>query len=476
MRTPVVTAACLLVLSSTSLRSENVDYTKDVLPVLKAKCFSCHGEKKAKSKLRLNSGAQAILGGKSKKAIVPGKPEESGVISRISLPRDDDDVMPPEDEGEAVTKAEIEILRRWIAEGAKYPDDGQPAKEEKPKGAPLTDADQKMLTSIREAGARAMRVAQDVNWITVSFRPAAAKVGDEQVALVKDLANVTELNLAGTKITDDGLSSLASLGNLTRLHLERTEVKGSGLSHLKGLSKLEYLNLYGTQVDDAALKSLEQLGSLKKLYLWQTKVTDAGVAALKKANPTLYVNRGIDPPAKAHPAPEAKAEPTKKPEPKQTKPGQVIVKANSDGWTFTPKKGVQGSAWTGDKFDDSKWEKGKTPLGYGEAGIAQKKGTTIRHVGQNVLARKVFELDGKLLEQSQAFKLLVASDNAAIVWINGKEVDKDNDNHEPKYWNRTVNVDAKVLRKGRNVIAVQVTNNQGSSDAYLDVQIENVPK
>jgi hypothetical protein len=485
MRTLAAIAVCLLILSSTSsfttLGAADVDFTKEVLPILKAKCFSCHGEKKGKSKLRLHSGATAIGGGKSKKAIVPGKPDESGVITRTSLARDDDDVMPPEDEGEAVTKAEIEILRRWITEGAKYLDGGAAPKKEKSKGAPLTDADQKTLASIRKAGARAMRVAQDVNWLSVSFRPAAAEINDDQVALVKDLANVTELNLAGTKVTDDGLANLAGLGNLTRLHLERTEIKGSGLAHIKGLSKLEYLNLYGTQVDDAALKNLEGLKSLKKLYLWQTKVTDAGVAALKKAHPELYINRGIDPPAKAHPGSESKPVTAKKPdpkktEPKNTKPGQAIVKAGSGGWTFTPKKGVKGDAWVGDKFDDSKWEKGKTPIGYGEAGIAQKKGTTIKHVGQNVLARMAFNLDEKILKESQAFKLLVASDNSAIVWINGKQVDKDTDNHEPKYWNRTVIVAANVLRKGRNVIAVQITNNQGSSDAYFDVQLENVPK
>ncbi len=476
-----------LVFSSAQAAPEKVDFAKDVAPIFAKKCFGCHGEKKGKAKLRLHN-AGAIGGGKGKKAIVAGKPDESDVVARIILSRDHDDAMPPEDEGEAVTKEEVEIIRRWIAEGATYPA-GAEAPKKKAIGSPLTDADKKKLEEIRKAGARAMKLAQDVNWVAVSFRPAASKTGDDQVKLVSGVANIAELNLAGTTITDAGLASLSGLTNLTRLHLERTALTGSGLASLKGLSQLEYLNLYGTKVDDAALAHLEGLTSLKRLYLWQTNVTDAGVDSLKKAIPGIYVNRGIDPPAKPHPGSESKPSgnagaapkkavkppPPPKPAPKKVNPNAILAQG-SDGWTFAPAGTVKDDAWKKADFDDKKWEKGKLPIGYGEPIVAQKGGTELKHKGQGIVLRKIFDAPAKKLKGAKRILLRVASDNSAIVWINGKEVDKDDADHEFAYWNRERKLNPKFVKKGKNVITVLLNNNDGSSDAVIDVELEVLKK
>ena len=104
-------------------------------------------------------------------------------------------------------------------------------------------------------------------------------------------------------------------------------------------------------------------------------------------------------------------------------------------------------------------------------GIAQKKGTTLELKGQDILFRREFTVGEGALESAKAVRLRVASDNSAIVWINGQEVDRDTANHEVTYWNRDVAVPAKVLVKGRNVIAVKVNNSRGSSDAVLDVEL-----
>jgi hypothetical protein len=106
------------------------------------------------------------------------------------------------------------------------------------------------------------------------------------------------LNLANTGVTDAGLKTLTGFKNLRRLHLEKTGVGDEGLASLKNLGELQYLNLYGTKVSDKGLASLAGLKKLKNVYLWQTSVTDAGAADLAKAVPGIYINRGIDPPAK----------------------------------------------------------------------------------------------------------------------------------------------------------------------------------
>lgn len=99
-----------------------VAYNRDIRPILAENCFACHGPDSAarKASLRLDSFQAATAERKdSKPAIVPGKPDESSVIARI-LTTDEDDVMPPAKTKKVLKPEEKELLRRWVAEGAKY--------------------------------------------------------------------------------------------------------------------------------------------------------------------------------------------------------------------------------------------------------------------------------------------------------------------------------------------------------------------
>ena len=106
-------SALLLATTSTSLRA--VDFAKDVYPVLQRTCFECHGHEVQKGKLRLDTNAAL-----QHKAIVAGKPEQSDLIRRVSLPKGDKEAMPKR--GDHLKPAEIENLKAWIAEGAKWPE------------------------------------------------------------------------------------------------------------------------------------------------------------------------------------------------------------------------------------------------------------------------------------------------------------------------------------------------------------------
>ncbi len=461
----------LVIFTARSLPAQQVDFSKEILPVLKANCFKCHGEKKAKSKLRLHTLADVLKGGKNGGVIAPGKSAESLLIKRISLGKDDDDIMPPE--GGPLEPSQIEALKRWIDQGAKWAEATAPAgTEAKPaKKVNVAELPAAVTDAITKAGGRAMRLAQDTNLVTVSFRAVAGKTGDEQLASLKGAAAVAELNLAGSKITDAGLANLSGLVNLGRLHLELTGIDGSGLTHLGKLQNLHYLNLYGTKVNDDGIKSLASLKGLKKLYLWQTEVTDAGVEELEKALPGVDVNRGLVAAQVVAVEPSA-ATPAKKPAPKPPEKPVVVIAQSTDGWSFVPASEIKGEDWLKVAFDDGKWAKGKAPLGYGEADVAKKKGKTLEIKGQAILFRRKFKVDKKIIDSKKKFKLLVASDDSAVVWINGKQVDKEDVNHEAKYWNRTVEIAAGLIKQDGNIISVQVNNAEGSSDVYFDLQIE----
>lgn len=156
----------------------------------------------------------------------------------------------------------------------------------------FTPPQQDAVNKITGKGGLVMQLANDSDLLVVNLSLAGKQATDAELAQVKNLPKVAQLNLANTAVTDAGLAALSGMGELTMLHLEKTGVTDAGLANLKNLAKLEYLNLYATGITDAGLKNLSGLKNLKKLYLWQTKVTDGGVSELKKAIPSVVVNRG----------------------------------------------------------------------------------------------------------------------------------------------------------------------------------------
>ncbi len=105
-----------------SVAAQGVDYERDVQPILAERCIHCHGRDAATraSELRLDVRESALQGGDSgSPAIVPGKPEESELIRRVTC-EDEDEVMPPAEDNKRLSAAQVEILKQWISEGANY--------------------------------------------------------------------------------------------------------------------------------------------------------------------------------------------------------------------------------------------------------------------------------------------------------------------------------------------------------------------
>lgn len=98
-----------------------VDFNREVRPILSDKCFFCHGPdvSSREADLRLDESASALEDRGGYAAVVPGRPEESELLRRI-LSDDEHERMPPAETGKSLAPAEIETLRRWIAEGAEW--------------------------------------------------------------------------------------------------------------------------------------------------------------------------------------------------------------------------------------------------------------------------------------------------------------------------------------------------------------------
>ncbi|MCP4846639.1 MAG: DUF1553 domain-containing protein [Verrucomicrobiaceae bacterium] len=111
----------LLLPGTCLLAATGPDFNSEVRPILANHCFQCHGPdanaRKAKLRIDHREDATRDLGGY--RAISPGKPTESEIISRI-LSDDPEEVMPPPKTKKHLTAGQKEILRKWIASGADY--------------------------------------------------------------------------------------------------------------------------------------------------------------------------------------------------------------------------------------------------------------------------------------------------------------------------------------------------------------------
>lgn len=117
-RTLVAFIACLLLLSGVPevrAAETKLSYNKDVRPILAEACFSCHGPDSAarKAELRIDQRDAAL------RVIKPGQPGDSDFIKRI-VSKDPEEVMPPPATKKELKPEQIDVLKRWIAEGAHY--------------------------------------------------------------------------------------------------------------------------------------------------------------------------------------------------------------------------------------------------------------------------------------------------------------------------------------------------------------------
>ena len=116
---------------SSNPESQQIDFVKQIQPILRGRCHECHGPDSQEAGLRLDFRKAAFEGGDNGKVIVPGKSGES-LLYRTVLGEDEDSKMPPPDENKPLTRDEVALIRSWIDQGANWPDgvDGDAAKRQ----------------------------------------------------------------------------------------------------------------------------------------------------------------------------------------------------------------------------------------------------------------------------------------------------------------------------------------------------------
>lgn len=274
------------------------EFSLVVLPVLDAKCITCHGPSKRKGKLRLDSGQAILAGGSEGPAIVPGDPAASLIMQRIRLPLDDEEHMPPSDH-EQLTPKEIGVLETWIAGGARFggaaatpspvaADDVPPPPPPKPTG-PSDGA----IRILHDAQIHAEIVDPEKRLLWVDAG-AARDLDDAALAhLLESVApHVVTLSVSGTKAGDATLAAIARMPNLERLDLSGTGVTGVAIERLRDAAALATLNVTRLSLDDGIVDALASMPALAVVHAWRSGLSAEGARTLSERRPTLRIDLG----------------------------------------------------------------------------------------------------------------------------------------------------------------------------------------
>lgn len=288
-------------------------YQDIIKPILMAKCYKCHGPEKQKGKLRLDIPDLILKGGKGGQVIKAGNTDDSELIKRILLSKDNEDHMPPVEQPQ-LTKSELELIHWWVGTGADFDkkvnalvqnDKIKPVLlalesadlKEEIKLSDIPDgevaaADPKIINELLNRGVALTPVAKNSNYLSANF-VAVDALSPQDFKLLEQLKKqLVWLKLGDSDIGDKDLEVVSRLEMLTRLSLERTAITDNGIGVLKNLSHLQYLNLLGTKVSAVGLMKLKGLNKLSQLYLYKTAVSNADFAQLKKIFPKVTIDTG----------------------------------------------------------------------------------------------------------------------------------------------------------------------------------------
>ncbi|MFC5865083.1 c-type cytochrome domain-containing protein [Acidicapsa dinghuensis] len=280
----------LLRISSGENVSPDSFYARHINPVLDAKCVSCHSASNAKAGLRLDTYDRLMRGGQDGTSILPGKPDASMLLKRVTLPNTDRHFMPAEGRTPLTTE-EISWIRAWILAGASpiattVPGVNIAADHSEPPPQPVDDYSALMPEILR------MQQGQGAKLVPVSGKASdglilrtvdiSSTFGDAQLAQLQKFAPyIVEAELGRTAVTDAAFDTLSRFTHLRALHLEGTSITGTGIAKLSALSQLTYLNLSSTKVTPDSVTVLKKMPNLRHVYLFNTAAQPDDTSARK---------------------------------------------------------------------------------------------------------------------------------------------------------------------------------------------------
>ena len=277
----------------------SVDFTKQIVPILTANCYECHGNGKHKGGVHLDDWKWMTTERKGEWAVKPGDPSASLLLSNIELPESDDSAMPPT--GNRVSSADIALIREWIVQGASAGNGISPGAvsdnhwslPERSLTADELARIQAQTPVMAQFGVTVQPLAQGSSHFEANASLASPPIGDAQVEKLVSLADfLVVLNLANSTISDLVGSIIVQFQSLRVIRIDHTQAGDQVAERLAGMQKLESINFVATKLTDAGLASLTKLKSLRRLYIWSSQTTREGSRQFRIARPDVQLIDG----------------------------------------------------------------------------------------------------------------------------------------------------------------------------------------
>jgi|AntRauTorckE5430_2_1112549.scaffolds.fasta_scaffold00022_29 uncharacterized membrane protein len=275
-----------------------------VKPIVDRKCVSCHNPQKSKGKLLLHTLAGWQAGGENGAVLMAGSIAESPMISRVFLPKEDEQHMPPSGKLQ-LTYEERNFLAWWVenmqdynhqikdlkttAEVDAYLKALQAAQHPQPERPTA-----QQLAGLEQYGIIASLQSLDNSWVTVRLQNAESFKPENLKRLRKIAPAIKSIDISNASLADVDLKYFSRFENVTTINLSNCTISSQAITPLKDLPYLRDLNLYGTLVDSTAFQVLAELEGLKKVYLWKTPLANSGLEKWRASYPQLEIIGGVD--------------------------------------------------------------------------------------------------------------------------------------------------------------------------------------
>lgn len=282
-------------------------FEEAIMPVLRAKCLSCHNTGKPKGGLALTDAAAMQRGGDHTPLLVNGVPSESLLIQRLLLDIDHEHRMPPKGKPQ-LTAEELALLRAWVAHGATFDMPVAALSESDSLLAAIhrvylvsaggsydfPPADAGLVAKLTTPYRAVKPVADGSPALTINVF-GAGSYSPESLAGLKPIAEqIVALNVSGMPIGKADLEVVRQFVNLRKINLNNTPIDDESLEVLQALSKLVVVSLVGTGVTVNGLQKLLESPKVKQVFVWNTAIGKDEIAHCKSQYPDKEIDGEFD--------------------------------------------------------------------------------------------------------------------------------------------------------------------------------------
>jgi uncharacterized membrane protein len=274
--------------------------------VFNEKCVVCHGANKQKGGLRLDTREMIVAGGEHG-SLIAGQEGESLLLTRIHLPLDDDEHMPPA-ERKQLKQAEIDFISWWVQQGADFestlaelqlPDSLNEILTSEEPPDPLIPpvavqrAEPEVVRQLTSLGVIITPLSANSNYLVANFvnvLPDDLQLAMEGLTGIRE--QLTVLYLDYQTLDPSSWEVLGQLTGLRKLSLRHTNLDNEKLLTLSNLDEMVSLNIVDTEISSEGIASLDNMPNLKKLYLYQTAVKSSELQEIVQNLPNTTIDTG----------------------------------------------------------------------------------------------------------------------------------------------------------------------------------------